>query len=172
MDKTRALATMLTEQDHDGVLPGHQRSGYHFKSDTQSSEKMPVGYTGMIWVAFRPSDDECLYNFPIPVEIQAGQALNALAEMERFIGRRDTAKRAETLGEQVKAQRAFFRRNIMFNLPMLPKQPTADPSSVWHPWIGTTFHVRGVFYRSLRNSCFIPSHATESRPRYRMTLSQ
>jgi hypothetical protein len=100
---SRALETMLTEQDHDGVLPGHQRSGYHFKSDTQSSEKMPVGYTGMIWVAFRPSDDECLYNFPIPVEIQAVQALNALAEMERFIGRRDTAKRAETLGEQVKA---------------------------------------------------------------------
>jgi Metal-independent alpha-mannosidase (GH125)/Luciferase-like monooxygenase len=100
---SRALETMLTEQDHDGVLPGHQHSGYHFKSDTQSSEKMPVGYTGMIWVAFRPSDDECLYNFPIPVEIQAVQALNALAEMERFIGRRDMAKRAGTLGAQVKA---------------------------------------------------------------------
>ena len=36
---SRALETMLTEQDHDGVLPGHQRSGYHFKSDTQSSEE-------------------------------------------------------------------------------------------------------------------------------------
>ena len=100
---SRALETMLTEQDHDGVLPGHKRSGYHFKSDTQSSGKLPVGYTGMIWVAFRPSDDECLYNFPIPVEIQAVQALNALAEMERFIGRMDMAKTAETLGKQVKA---------------------------------------------------------------------
>jgi len=100
---SRALATMLTEQDHDGVLPGHQRSGYHFKSDTQSSGRMPVGYTGMIWVAFRPSDDECLYNFPIPVEIQAVQALNALAEMESFIGRTDMAEMAETLGKQVKA---------------------------------------------------------------------
>jgi uncharacterized protein len=100
---SRALETMLTEQDHDGVLPGHQRSGYHFKSDTQSAGKMPVGYTGMIWVAFRPSDDECLYNFPIPVEIQAVQALNALAEMERFIGRMDMATMAETLGKQVKA---------------------------------------------------------------------
>ena len=99
---SRALETMLTEQDHDGVLPGHQRSNYHFKSDTQSSGKMPVGYTGMIWVAFRPSDDECLYNFPIPVEIQAVQALSALAEMERFIGRIDMAKRAETLAKQVK----------------------------------------------------------------------
>jgi uncharacterized protein len=100
---SRALETMLTEQDHDGVLPGHQRSGYHFRSDTQSSGKMPIGYTGMIWVGFRPSDDECLYNFPIPVEIQAVQALNALAEMERFIGRIDMAKMAETLGKQVKA---------------------------------------------------------------------
>jgi len=100
---SRALGTMLTEQDHDGVLPGHRPSNYHFESDTQSSGKMPVGYTGMIWVAFRPSDDECLYNFPIPVEIQAVQALNALAEMERFIGRADMAKAAETLGKQVKA---------------------------------------------------------------------
>jgi hypothetical protein len=57
----------------------------------------------MIWVAFRPSDDECLYNFPNPVEIQAVQALNALTEMERFIGRMDMAKLAETLGKQVKA---------------------------------------------------------------------
>jgi len=99
----RALETMLTEQDHHGVRPGHQPSGYHFKSDTQSSGKMPVGYTGMIWVAFRPSDDECLYNFPIPVEIQAVQALKALAEMEKFIGRTDMATIAETLGKQVKA---------------------------------------------------------------------
>ena len=60
---SRALKTMLTEQDHHGVLPGHQRSDYHFRSDTQSSGKMPVGYTGMIWVAFRPSDDECLIIF-------------------------------------------------------------------------------------------------------------
>jgi uncharacterized protein len=100
---SRALETMLTEQDHDGILPGHKSSRYHFKSDTQSSGKMPVGYTGMIWVAFRPSDDECLYNFPIPVEIQAVQALNALAEMERFIGRTDMAKMAEMLGRQVNA---------------------------------------------------------------------
>jgi len=81
---SRALETMLTEQDHDGVLPGHQRSGYYFESDTQSSGKMPVGYTGMIWVAFRPSDDECLYNFPIPVEIQAVQALNRLGGNGKF----------------------------------------------------------------------------------------
>jgi uncharacterized protein len=100
---SRALETMVTEQDHDGILPGHKSSRYHFKSDTQSSGKMPVGYTGMIWVAFRPSDDECLYNFPIPVEIQAVQALNALAEMERFIGRTDIAKMAEMLGRQVNA---------------------------------------------------------------------
>jgi uncharacterized protein len=99
----RALETMLIEQDHDGVVPGHQRSSYHFKSDTQSSGKMPIGYTGMIWVAFRPSDDECLYNFLIPVEIQAVQALSALAEMESVIGRIDRAKMAETLGKQVKA---------------------------------------------------------------------
>lgn len=100
---SRALETMVTEQDHDGVMPGRQRSRYDFRSDTQSSGKAPVGYTGMIWVAFRPSDDECLYNYPIPVEAQAVQALTALAEMERHMGRVTIAEIAEALGKQVHA---------------------------------------------------------------------
>ena len=100
---SRALETMLTEQDHNGVMPGRQRSSYSFRSDTQSSGKLPVGYTGMIWVAFRPSDDECLYNYPIPVEAQAVQALTALAEMETHMGRVNMAKIAETLAKEVHA---------------------------------------------------------------------
>ena len=45
-------------------------------------------------------------------------------------------------------QHAFFRRNIMFNLPTFSSSPTPDPSSAWYPWIGTTFRVHGVFYRN------------------------
>lgn len=98
-----ALETMLTEQDHDGMRPGHQPSLYHFASDTQSSGKNPVGFTGMIWTAFRPSDDECTYNYLIPAQVQAVQALAALGEMEDFIGRPRMSEAARRLAMEVRA---------------------------------------------------------------------
>ncbi len=99
----RVLETMLVEQDHDGSRPGNRPSTYHFESDTQASGKNPVAYTGMIWTAFRPSDDECLYNFLIPAQLQAVQALTALAEMETFIGRAGQAEKALKLGAEVQS---------------------------------------------------------------------
>ena len=46
-------------------------------------------------------------------------------------------------------QRAFSSAISCANLPIFTKQPTPDPSSAWHRWIGTTFRVHGVFYRNL-----------------------
>jgi hypothetical protein len=46
-------------------------------------------------------------------------------------------------------QRAFSSAISCANLPIFTKQPTPDPSSAWHPWIGTSFRVHGVFYRNL-----------------------
>jgi hypothetical protein len=43
----------------------------------------------------------------------------------------------------------FSGATSCFNLPMFPKHPTLDPSSVWHPWIGKTLCVRGVFLPEL-----------------------
>lgn len=88
-----ALKTMETEQDHDG------KSAYTHPS----MGKNPVGPTGMIWSSHRPSDDACHYNFLIPSQIQAVQALAALAEMETFMGRKDHAVRAQKLGVEVHA---------------------------------------------------------------------
>ena len=93
----RALETMEIEQDHDGQLPGRVKSRY------KRSGKNPVGYTGMIWSAFRPSDDACKYNFLIPSQMQAVQALTALREMETFLGCEDRAARAGKLGAEVNA---------------------------------------------------------------------
>ncbi len=93
------LKTMETEQDHDGSLPGRAKSPYSHPSASGN----PVGYTGMIWSSHRPSDDACKYNFLIPSQIQAVQALTALEEMENFIGRKDRASRAQKLKTEVHA---------------------------------------------------------------------
>ena len=42
----------------------------------------------------------------------------------------------------------IFPRNIMFELANVPKRPTPDPSRRGTPWIGTSFGVRGMFYRN------------------------
>lgn len=73
------LATLETEQRH------ALRSAYSFRRpeaglplhDTATSH--PVAPTGMIWGAFRPSDDGCVYNFHIPSQMLAMVELNQLA---------------------------------------------------------------------------------------------
>lgn len=40
----------------------------------------PVGYTGMAWAGFRPSDDACTYHYNIPGNLLAALALDYIAE--------------------------------------------------------------------------------------------
>ena len=92
------LNTLRVEQHHTSLsryksplLPGGGRG-------------RPVGFTGMIWSGFRPSDDPSTYNYPIPGEMMTVQALAALAEMERAGYADDsTAAAAETMRQQVNA---------------------------------------------------------------------
>jgi meiotically up-regulated gene 157 (Mug157) protein len=79
----RAIQTILTtlsiEQHHQAdssysfrrLLPGYPNH------DTTSTH--PVGFTGMIWSAFRPSDDGCLYHYPIASQMMAVVELRHLA---------------------------------------------------------------------------------------------
>lgn len=98
----QALATMETEQDHSGERPPYLASTYKFVRGNEISGKNPVGYTGMIWTGFRPSDDTCTYNFLIPAEMMAVQALGALSEIESTIYRDEpTAARAGKLRTEV-----------------------------------------------------------------------
>ena len=73
------LATMEREQDHP------RNSRYTHKELAQGGKGNPVGYTGMIWTGFRPSDDACYYNFLIPSEMFAVVALSDMAEIERSV---------------------------------------------------------------------------------------
>lgn len=71
------------EQDHEA------RSSYRFVRDVGiESETLPrdglgspVGYTGMTWSGFRPSDDACQYGYNVPGNLFAVTALRHLAEV-------------------------------------------------------------------------------------------
>jgi uncharacterized protein len=74
--------TIKLEQDH-------TKSPYTFErlegppSDTLTNEGRgnPVGYTGMSWCGFRPSDDACQFNYLVPANMLAVSALNKLAAL-------------------------------------------------------------------------------------------
>ena len=96
-----ALETMEREQDH----PHNSKYAHKELRDNRgNSGPNPVGYTGMIWTGFRPSDDACKYNFLIPSEMMAVVALGELEEIERDVYRNlIKANRAHTLREEVQA---------------------------------------------------------------------
>jgi meiotically up-regulated gene 157 (Mug157) protein len=70
------LATMEREQNHP------RDSRYTHKELPNEGRGNPVGYTGMIWTGFRPSDDACDYNFLIPSEMFAVVALGDMSDIE------------------------------------------------------------------------------------------
>ncbi len=105
-----ALATMQREQDHP------RDSSYAHKELTNDGKGRPVGYTGMIWTGFRPSDDACYYNFLIPSEMFAVVALGDMAEIERSVYHNVVkANEAQSLRDEV-------QRGIQtYGLVLVPK---------------------------------------------------
>jgi meiotically up-regulated gene 157 (Mug157) protein len=91
----RVLDVMEIEQHH------AERSAYRFKSDTEEAGLNPVAYTGMIWTGFRPSDDLSTYNYLIPAEMMAVQALSALEDIATIYHDAAMATRAEALRQAV-----------------------------------------------------------------------
>lgn len=75
------LDTMITEQHHD------ERSTYsfarvgEFAHDTleNGGRGAKTAYTGMVWSAFRPSDDRCKYHYLVPANMFASVTLKTLA---------------------------------------------------------------------------------------------
>lgn len=73
------VQTFETEQHH-------ETSSYYFKrencpaTDTlvNDGRGTPVGYTGMIWCGFRPSDDACQYGYHVPSNMYAISVLQPL----------------------------------------------------------------------------------------------
>lgn len=72
------LQTLQVEQQHTALSPYHYRRPlltfpYH---DTATAH--PVAPTGLIWSAFRPSDDGCILNYHVPTQMMAVVELGRL----------------------------------------------------------------------------------------------
>ena len=75
--------TFILEQRH------AERSAYYFnrrnvsETDTmpRGGKGNPVGYTGMTWSGFRPSDDSCVYNYLIPANLMCAAAMDMAASL-------------------------------------------------------------------------------------------
>jgi uncharacterized protein len=100
------VKVMETEQDHD------HRSSYAFERNDPEhpGDTLPFGgrgtrsnFTGMIWSAFRPSDDPCTFGYHIPSNMLAAVGLGYLAECASAVyGDEDLAGRARRLERDIR----------------------------------------------------------------------
>ncbi len=72
------------EQSHGRDSPyGFVRPSGPFSGDSLplNGRGAPVGWTGMTWSGFRPSDDACVHGYPVPANALASTSLHGLAEL-------------------------------------------------------------------------------------------
>jgi meiotically up-regulated gene 157 (Mug157) protein len=76
---TKALRTLRLEQHH------ATRSHYRHSELTNNGVGTRVAYTGLVWTAFRPSDDAARYQYNIPDNMFAAVVLRHLTEIEQKV---------------------------------------------------------------------------------------
>lgn len=96
--------TFIKEQHHEELSSYYFRRDADRESDTLPNDGKgnPVGYTGMTWSGFRPSDDSCVYNYLIPSEMMCVVAMKKAAVLFKD-GYDDTeyAEKCVKLGNEV-----------------------------------------------------------------------
>ncbi len=118
LDETFWLATEVClellerEQQHDPTSYRFVREG-NPAHDQLSHDGFgaPFANVGMVWSAFRPSDDGCSLPFLIPANTHLVVMLEWLADAASEFNKRDLAKRSRTLGRTVR--RAITKHAIV-----------------------------------------------------------
>lgn len=98
------LDTWETEQRHMECSPYYFERSNCPPSDTlpHDGKGNPVGYTGMTWSGFRPSDDACKYGYLIPSNFFAAKSLEQIAELSsELLGDETLAARAKELRDEI-----------------------------------------------------------------------
>lgn len=100
----KILSVWEVEQRHGEQSPYYFRRDCRRASDTLShgGHGAPVGYTGMTWSGFRPSDDACQYGYLIPANFFAEKSLEQMEEIvEALLPEEHLAGRIRALRRQV-----------------------------------------------------------------------
>ena len=97
------LRTFREQQRKNGHGPYRFMRRTERATDTTQNDGYghPVKPVGLIASMFRPSDDACIYPFLIPSNFFAVSALRKMAEMTTFTGKKQLAKEASTLADEV-----------------------------------------------------------------------
>lgn len=102
----RTVEVMRTEQQHAELSTyGFYRPGPVPITDNLPNQGRgyPVAVTGMVWSAFRPSDDACALNYHIPGNMMAVVELGHLAELAGMLDEPELAVEALALRAEIQA---------------------------------------------------------------------
>ena len=91
------------EQRHErGSFVLRRRLGRRGGSLSHRGRGGPVGWTGMTWSGFRPSDDACMYGYNIPANAYAAVSLERLATLLATAGvEEELSREARALAEEI-----------------------------------------------------------------------
>lgn len=100
----RIVAVMAAEREHDPATYRLRRPGAPAHDHlTHDGRGAPVGWTGLTWSAFRPSDDACVFGYLVPANAAAAVGLEGLGDLARAVwGDEDLAGRAESIASGIR----------------------------------------------------------------------
>ncbi|WP_334330387.1 glycoside hydrolase family 125 protein [Companilactobacillus sp. HBUAS59699] len=110
----KMLKVFETEQHHATSDYRFERT-YDRPEDTlvNDGRGSDIGYTGMIWSAFRPSDDACVYGYLIPANMFAVLVLGYIQEIfTEIIPDEQISERAKNIQREVRAGIEAFGTTI------------------------------------------------------------
>ncbi len=137
----KVIEVISTEQHHDFDSYKLSREGNPLHDYlSHNGRGAPVGYTGMSWSGFRPSDDACVFGYHIPSNAYASLVLRQLSELNESVFPYAVLKeRARILSAQIKSGiEAFGVVEI-------------DGESIW------AYEVDGLGNRVLMDDANVPS---------------
>ncbi|MDQ6825842.1 MAG: glycoside hydrolase family 125 protein [Candidatus Eremiobacteraeota bacterium] len=105
----RAVDTLRIEQHH------NKRSTYRHPQLSSGGMGSAVGFTGLVWTGFRPSDDPGRYQYNIPDNMFAVVAMRDLTDIQKNVYH-DDKKAANAWGLGAEIQRAIEQYGLV-NLP-------------------------------------------------------
>jgi len=141
------------------IEQNHDRSSYNFKRDngvphdslSHDGCGTPVAYTGMVYSAFRPSDDACVYGYLIPSNLFF---MNELANLSENLKTEKTGKLVEEISNGVK-EYGVGDGVLAYEVDGLGNQLFIDdanvPSLLSLPYLGCIAST-DLIYRSTRSS--------------------